>query len=79
MLRYVSEYKECFPDYFLPSFEYKKGIDDLKAFIDKLYPEIEKLSIVKIPNKKDGKLIDHYSSNSVKSLLYPKAKDKIVD
>ena len=28
MLRYVSEYKECFPDYFLPSFEYKKGIDD---------------------------------------------------
>ena len=79
ILNYVSTYKDCFPDYFNPPFEYKKGIDDLKNFIDKIYPEIEKLPIIKIPNKKDGKLVDHYSSNSVKNLLYPKSKDKIVD
>lgn len=78
MLRDISAFKDCFPEYFNPSFEYKKGIDDLRNFIDKIYPEVEKLPIMKIPNK-EGKLIDHYSSNSVKNLLYPKSKDKSVD
>jgi len=78
ILREVLDFRNCFPDYFNPPFEYKKGIDDLKNFIDKLYPEIEKIPIQKIPNK-EGKLIDHYSSNAVKSLLYPKTKDKSVD
>jgi hypothetical protein len=78
ILKEVSTFKECFPDYFNPPFEYKKGIDDLKNFIDKIYPEIEKLTIIKLPNK-EGKIIDHVSSNSVKSLLYPKTKDKPID
>lgn len=75
ILKEVSTFKDCFPEYFNPPFEYKKGIDDLKNFIDKLYPEIEKIQITKIPNK-EGKMIDHFSSNLVKNLLYPKTKDK---
>lgn len=75
ILKEISLFKECFPDYFNPSFEYKKGVDELKTFINKVYPEIEKLPITKIPNK-DGKLIDHFSSNSVKILLNPKSKEK---
>ncbi len=78
ILKDVISFKDCFPEYFNPPFEYKKGIDDLKNFIDKIYLEIEKSPITKIPNK-DGKMIDHYSSNTVKSILYPKSKDKPVD
>jgi hypothetical protein len=77
ILKEVSAFKDCFPDYFNPSFEYRQGIDELKNFINKVYPEIEKLPLTNIPNK-ENKMIDHYSSNSVKSLLYPK-KDKSVD
>ena len=77
ILKEISNFKDCFPDYFNPSFEYKQGVDELKIFINKVYPEIEKLPITNIPNK-EGKIIDHYSSNSVKTLLYPK-KDKSVD
>ena len=77
ILKEVILFKNCFPDYFNPSFEYKQGIDDLKEFIDKIYPQIEKLPITDIPNKED-KMIEHYSSNSIKTLLYPK-KDKSTD
>ena len=75
ILKDILGFKECFPEYFNPSFEYKKGIDDLRNFIDKFYPEVEKLPITKIANK-EGKLIDHYPSNSVRNLLYPKSKEK---
>lgn len=77
ILKEISTFKDCFPDYFNPPFEYKQGIDDLKTFINKVYPEIEKLPITNIPNK-EAKMIDHYSSNSVKTLLYPK-KNKSID
>jgi hypothetical protein len=78
ILREIINFKNCFPDYFITSFEYKKGIDELKNFIDKLYPEVEKSTITKIPNK-DGKIIEYYLSNVVKNLLYPKKEKNIND
>ena len=71
ILKEVITFKDCFPDEYNPPFEYKKGIEDLKTFVDNLYSEIEKIEPTKIPDK-EGKMKDYVSSNQVKNLLSEK-------
>lgn len=71
ILKEVITFKDCFPDEYNASFEYKKGIEDMKKFVDNLYLEVEKIEPTKIPDK-DGKMKDYVSSNQVKNILTEK-------
>jgi len=71
ILKEIITFKDCFPDEYNAPFEYKKGIEDMKNFVDNLYSEIEKIEPTKIPDK-DGKLKDYVSSNQVKNILTDK-------
>jgi len=67
----IITFKDCFPEEYNPSFDYKKGIEDLNKFIDNLYSEVEKIEVTKIPDK-DGKMKDYVSSNQIKNMLSDK-------
>ena len=71
ILKEIITFKDCFPDEYNPPFEYKKGIEDLKKFIDNLYAGIDKIEATKIPDK-DGRMKDYVSSNQVKNMLSDK-------
>jgi len=71
ILKEIISFKYCFPDEYNPPFEYKKGIEDLKKFVDDLYAIVEKIEPTKIPDK-EGKMKEYVSSNQVKNLLTEK-------
>lgn len=73
-LKDISTFVMRFPETFKAPFEYKKGIEDLKVFSEKIYLEVDKLPIhiYQIANK----TYTYVSSNSVKSIIDEKDKDK---
>lgn len=76
-LKEISQFVQRFPDAFKPSFEYKKGISDLKEFSEKIYAEVDKLPTQTYV--KDEKSYVYVSSNSVKDIVEEKNKDKDKD
>ena len=71
ILKEIITFKDCFPEEYNAPFEYKKGIEDMKKFVDNLYSEIEKIEPTKITDK-DEKIKDYVSSNQVKNILTDK-------
>lgn len=68
LLKEIQSFKYRFPEEFKPSFEYKKGIEEVINFVDKFYTEIEKISATNIQNK-DNKSVPFVSSNVVRDIL----------
>jgi len=71
-LKEISQFVMGFPSDFKASFEYKKGIEDLKIYSDKIYSEVDGLptSLFQIGDKTNT----YISSNSVKDILNYKLK-----
>ena len=76
-LKEISQFVQRFPDGFKAPFEYKKGIEDLKEFSEKIYSEVDKLPTQTYPN--GDKIYTYVSSNSVKDIVDEKSKDKDKD
>lgn len=73
-LKEISQFTQRFPDVFKASFEYRKGIDDLKIFSEKIYSDVDNLQTFNF-QKKDKTYI-YISSNSVKDIVEERNKDK---
>lgn len=76
-LKEIGQFVQRFPDGFKASFEYKKGIEELKVFTEKLYADVDKLTTQTF--QKGDKTYTYVSSNSVKDLVDEKNKDKDKD
>ena len=76
-LKEISQYVQRFPEGFKASFEYKKGIEDLKVFSEKIYAEVDKLPTQTFQN--GDKTYTYISSNNVKDIVQEKNKDKDKD
>jgi len=73
-LKEISHFVQRFPDAFKASFEYRKGIEDLKIFSEKIYNDVDKLPTSNFQN--GDKTYTYVSSNSVKDIAEEKNKDK---
>lgn len=76
-LKDISQYVQRFPDSFKAPFEYKKGIEELKVFSEKIYIEVDNLPTSNFQS--NDKTYTYVSSNSVKDIIYEKNKDKDKD
>lgn len=79
-LKEISTFVARFPESFKAPFEYKKGIEDLKVFSEKIYAEVDKLPTQQYPN--GDKVYTYISSNDVKKIVddkKEKEKDKDKD
>lgn len=74
-LKEISQFVQRFPDGFKPPFEYKKGIEDLKIFSEKVYFDVDKLLTYSFQN--GDKIYTYISSNSVKEIVDDKKKERI--
>lgn len=66
-LKEINQFVLRFPPTFKPSFEYKKGIEDLKIFSEKIYNEVDKLPTQLFQN--GDKTYTYVSSNNVKDIV----------
>jgi hypothetical protein len=76
-LKEISQFVQRFPDSYKASFEYKKGIEELKAYSEKFYQEVDKL--VTSTFQSGDKTYTYVSSNAVKDIIFEKIKDKDKD
>lgn len=67
ILREIKSFKDRFPEYYKPSFEYRKGIDDLLVHIEKIYNYVCELEEHEITIS--DKNVICYQSNLVKKCL----------
>lgn len=74
ILKEISTFVARFPDSFKATFEYKKGIEDMKIFSEKIYIDVDKLPTQTFPN--GDKIYTYVSSNSVKDIVDERNKDK---
>lgn len=63
----IDKFNEKFPDYWSANIVWKKAIDSLRLYIDKIKIDIEKLDIITIEDK--NVTYEFYSTNQVKKLL----------
>jgi hypothetical protein len=73
-LKEIGQFVQRFPDGFKAPFEYKKGIEDLKVFSEKIYAEVDKLQTQTFQN--GDKTYTYISSNGVKDIVDEKSKEK---
>jgi len=71
-LKDIGQFKQRFPEAFKASFEYKKGIEELKIFSDKIYNEVDNLPTSNF--QRGDKIYTHISSNAVKDIIDEKNK-----
>jgi hypothetical protein len=76
-LKEIGQFVQRFPDGFKAPFEYKKGIEDLKLFSEKIYIDVDKLPTQTFQN--GDKTYTYVSSNNVKDIVDEKSKDKDKD
>ncbi len=76
-LKEIGQFVQRFPEGFKAPFEYKKGIEDLKVFSEKIYGEVDKLPTQTFQN--GDKTYTYVSSNSVKNIVDEKDKEKEKD
>ena len=72
VLKEISSFRQRFPDEFKATFEYKKGIEDLHLFSERIYDDVDKLQTHSFQN--GDKTYVYVSSNSVKSIVDDKDK-----
>lgn len=65
--REIVTYKNRFPSYYNPPINYKKGIEELVQYVDKIREKLEKLEVFPFSSK--DKTYDFYNSNQVKKIL----------
>lgn len=73
-LKEIGQFVQKFPEGFKAPFEYKKGIEDLKVFSEKIYGEVDKLPTQAF--QKGDKTYIYVSSNGVKNIIDEKDKEK---
>jgi len=76
-LKEIGQFVQRFPEGFKAPFEYKKGIEDLKVFSEKIYGEVDRLPTQTFQN--GDKTYTYVSSNSVKNIVDEKDKEKEKD
>ena len=76
-LKEIGQFVQRFPEGFKAPFEYKKGIEDLKVFSEKIYIDVDKLPTQNYQN--GDKTYTYISSNSVKDIVDEKNKEKDKD
>ena len=67
LIREVVNFKGRFPSYYNPPLNYKKAIDDMVVYVDRIKEKIDLLEVFPYTNK--VKTYDFYNSNQVKKLL----------
>jgi hypothetical protein len=70
----IEQFVLRFPSEFKPPFEYKKGIDDLKTYSQKIYNDVQSLTAQ--PFQIGDKTYMFISSNTVKDIIHEKLKDR---
>lgn len=67
LIREVVSFKNRFPSYYNPPLNYKKSIEDMVVYVDRIKEKIDLLEVFPYTNK--DKTYDFYNSNQVKKLL----------
>lgn len=67
ILREINSFKNKFPIQYKPNKDFKKGIEDLLVYIDKVYSEVDKLEVYDIMIKE--KIQTFVLSNKVKKII----------
>jgi translation initiation factor 2B subunit (eIF-2B alpha/beta/delta family) len=63
----LSSYMDKFPEYYKPTFHYKKSIDDLKNYISVIEENVSKAEVFNVKNKE--KIMTYYKSKDIKKCL----------
>ena len=65
--KFVSSYYDKFPEYYKPNLSYKKGLDDLRAYIKVIEERIASLETITIKNR--DKLFTYFMAKDIKKVL----------
>jgi len=68
LLKEILEFKDMFPESFIPNKAYMEGITDMKKYVVDVYEQVEKFETLQIPQK-DGKIYTYVSSSDVQKIV----------